>query len=774
MDRVTRRALALASLLILPIQARADDVLHPGAVNVDRPTLRTLGVQLLVSGDDNHDAQVGVRYRPLGAPDWKTAMNLFRVHPESVVGRTVPEQFAGSIFELQPATTYEIELHATDSDGPVDQTLTTTATTRGLPADPLTPSPKSVSDAESLQAALDAAQPGDVITLADGVYRGTFEIAASGTADNPIVIRGADEDGAVLDGHGCDCNLLQIDGSFVHVDRLTLQSARTGLRPKTAGTAGNVARRIHIRDVNVGVEGDPDQTDLYVCDNVLEGRLAWPFIYEDDHGAHSGGFDGINVKGSGHVVCHNQIVGFGDAMKTEQVGARAVDFYGNEVLSAYDNAIELDYSEGNTRCFRNRFTNTFVPISFQPTYGGPVYAVRNVVVNVVEDQLKFYSIATTPPQEPNGVLVLHNTFVSPAQTLLMASSATSHHFVIENNLFVGPSAPVGSVLSWTGPIDDGSFDHDGWFPDGTFDFGGAGTWNSFAAMQAGGVFETHGVLVAAGMFASGLVPPSTYRVDMAPPDATLASGTAALDAGAVLPNLDDGFTGAAPDVGALEAGCPVPLYGVRPEGIDDTNEPFGCGGPTVTTTTLPYVTIQTTSLKLTDGSTAAARRVSFKASTARDPVGNRIVLPAAGSAGDPTLHGATLTVYNASGSAEVVTVGLPAADPSGAGWTMRGVPGQVTGYSFRSRDPNGPIASVSLRADRLQVKGGSANWTYGLSQPPQRRVALRLALGSDLPWCAAAPAKVTGNPPSPASSDRIGLFVAQPKMPPPLTCPPTP
>jgi hypothetical protein len=40
--------------------------------------------------------------------------------------------------------------------------------------------------------------------------------------------------------------------------------------------------------------------------------------------------------------------------------------------------------------------------------------------------------------------------------------------------------------------------------------------------------------------------------------------------------VNDAFTGAAPDLGALELGCPVPLYGPRPEGIDETNEPLGC------------------------------------------------------------------------------------------------------------------------------------------------------------------------------------------------------
>jgi hypothetical protein len=66
---------------------------------------------------------------------------------------------------------------------------------------------------------------------------------------------------------------------------------------------------------------------------VLEGRLTWPFVYGNDGGNHAND-DGIAVRGSGHVVCHNQIVGFGDATKNEEAGARADDFYGNEVLSA--------------------------------------------------------------------------------------------------------------------------------------------------------------------------------------------------------------------------------------------------------------------------------------------------------------------------------------------------------------------------------------------------------------------------------------------------------
>jgi hypothetical protein len=47
-------------------------------------------------------------------------------------------------------------------------------------------------------------------------------------------------------------------------------------------------------------------------------------------------------------------------------------------------------------------------------------------------------------------------------------------------------------------------------------------------------------------------------------DFRLRPGSAAIDKGVEIPNVNDGFTGAAPDLGALEAGQPLPTYGPRP------------------------------------------------------------------------------------------------------------------------------------------------------------------------------------------------------------------
>jgi hypothetical protein len=119
------------------------------------------------------------------------------------------------------------------------------------------------------------------------------------------------------------------------------------------------------------------------------------------------------------------LTGFGDSMKTEQDGARAVDFYGNDVLTSYDNGLELDGSSGNARCFRNRFTNTYATLSYQPIFGGPAYTFRNVIVNVANEQMKFHANGTL---EPSGMLVYHNTFVSSGTALSLHDDATSHHF----------------------------------------------------------------------------------------------------------------------------------------------------------------------------------------------------------------------------------------------------------------------------------------------------------------------------------------------------------
>jgi hypothetical protein len=589
-----------AAALLVSSAARADDVLHPGTPALDPPTLIHLGVVLPITGDDNFTATVAVRYRIAGTPTWSDGLPLQHVHAEVVQGLAVTPQFAGSIFDLRPDTDYEIELHATDADGAVDSTMLLAGRTRAVPiANPATPRAVAVTTAAQLTTALASAQAGDVITLADGTYAGAFTLDASGTATNPIVIRGTTEDGTILDAGNCSpCNVLELYGSYVHVEQLTLQNASRALKFQTPGATDLVIRHVHIRDVILGMSAQPDQANFYIEDNLLEGRQVWPCVYTSDdtacngspivHGAHAND-DGIQVMGNGHVVAHNRISGFGDAIKTEQDGARSVDIYNNDILWSYDNAIELDGSARNTRAVRNRISNVFAPISFQPIFGGPAYAVRNVIYNAPDEPFKLHSNGTTPTV---GAVIYHNTIVRGTRELQCSSNISPLYFTLKNNLLLGPATldPDGHAVRWDLPgIPTATLDYNGFYPDGAFQYGYGATgttYPNFAAVVAAGGFDAHSMLVGAGELASGTIGPVDWSVVVPPLQPALAGTAVAIDHGTLLPNIDDGTTGSAPDLGAIESGCAAPEYGVRAFG-DEISDVVGCVPPGVAADDFP-------------------------------------------------------------------------------------------------------------------------------------------------------------------------------------------
>jgi len=571
-------------LILLVSLAMAQDNLAPGSVSTDPQTLTAIGVQWFISGDDNRNATVSVRYREEGAATWKQGPPLFRVHPETVNGWSVSPQFAGSVFDLEPGTPWEVELHAVDPDG-ADITEVVIAQTRAVPGDPPNPNTVTVTNTAGFRAALSSAAAGDVIELADGDYDGPFEMYASGTAGNPIVIRGESEPFTILNGAGCnDCNVIEVYGSFVHIESLTLTDANRALRFQGQGAEGNVVRRVQIADVNLGIGAKEDQLGFTICDNTLIGPLEWPHVYTDDGGQFAN-VDGIVIMGSGHVVCHNRLSGWGDGLKMGQDGGRANDFYGNQVLASYDNALEFDGGEGNIRALRNHFINGFAPISFQPVRGGPAYAIRNIVYNVAHEPFKFHALGQN--EETSGILVWHNSVFHPEHAAKLSDSSTSHNFDVRNNLFIGPDVPPdGKTVDWTGGIDRGVFDNNGWYPpDYRFDFDDAGDWIDFYEMQANGIFGANGIALTRDNIIGGLMPPADYTVDAGAPNVELAATSLAIDAAERMPGINDDFSGEGPDLGALDFDCRVPVYGPRPPGFGDVHIPCEDSPTTPTTGT---------------------------------------------------------------------------------------------------------------------------------------------------------------------------------------------
>jgi len=190
-------------------------------------------------------------------------------------------------------------------------------------------------------------------------------------------------------------------------------------------------------------------------------------------------------------------------------------------------------------------------------------------------------------------------------------------------------------------------------------------------------------------------------------------------------------------------------------------------GASTTSTTLPtgsVVNVAVRALKLRDGSAvgdAGRRSFSFKARTTDAAAGHRVVAPAPGSTGDPTLHGLQVTIYNASGSGEKTILSLPA----GPQWTPLGSPASPKGYRYRG-PTGGTVQKVVVKDDLLRVKAKGASFGYTLDEPAQGSIAVRLAAGGSLTWCG-------------VSAPRLGLdtqdsFVGVKDSPAPPSCPAVP
>jgi hypothetical protein len=236
------------------------------------------------------------------------------------------------------------------------------------------------------------------------------------------------------------------------------------------------------------------------------------------------------------------------------------------VLWTGDDAFELDFAHRNVRAFDNRATNIAMGVSLQPVWGGPVYIFRNVFLNVAKSAYKLNN-------DPSGFFIFHNTsarslgtgnwgayaWTSLGYTQADGEPAYAANFQFKNNILIGLSNPAHVTTDLI--LED--IDYNGWSPDGTFRF--VDTWVNFADLQTDSPYENNGLILNADTFATPLVLPQDYTTFWANTDVSLNQNSNAVDAGQRLPNINDGYVGAGPDMGALERGAPAPDYGVRPQ-----------------------------------------------------------------------------------------------------------------------------------------------------------------------------------------------------------------
>jgi hypothetical protein len=307
-------------------------------------------------------------------------------------------------------------------------------------------------------------------------------------------------------------------------------------------------------------------TGFYLADNVIEGPCTWPRTKGIENPR------GVQISGTGHIVCYNRVRGFSDAIDTfGSSECSDIDIYGNEISEMTDDGMEADFSEVNVRVFRNRFTNCFQGISEQPVYGGPVYIFRNALYNVGFDNVsdtEVFKMHVSNWPVTSGFLLFHNTCLKARMPWVVYSANDVVNVVSRNNLFIGTAANY--AMEFTPKMVDCDFDYDGF---GGGPFPQFAKWNNvrydtFQDFVAKSPIEHHAVLLdPLTLFASGVKAPSDVKVQQRVEvnDLRLSPNSSAVDAGEVIPNINDGFRGKAPDLGAYEAGEELPHYGPRPE-----------------------------------------------------------------------------------------------------------------------------------------------------------------------------------------------------------------
>jgi len=494
-------SLFLLGCLLSPVLVAQERVIA-GDVYVEPPTLISLGLEWPISGDDDRDATVTLEYRPLGGRVWQQGPPMLRIGGERInenaLQYVTPNLFAGSLFDLEPGTTYVIRLHMEDPDGATGKTTQLlTAATRPEPKPALggrvfhvyPPDFEGDLDENSFIGLLGAyytgssgsdnfntypprVRPGDTILVHAGVYRdnrfryggglgtvssGTYFLTASGTPERPIVIKAAGDGEAIFDGDGA-YNLFNVMAANYHYfEGLTFRNTdlvfQAGLK-NIGGSSGLTIKGSRFEDIGRGIYTDwSGSRDYTITDNVFVGRFdpddlrgftgeTWQEYNRDGPPPLVSEY-AVKVYGAGHVVAYNRISRFHDGID--------VATYGNPdgtpapirdrmpvSIDFYNN--DISHSEDNCLEADGGAHNIRIFRNRCFNHGHRALSVQPMFGGPV------YFIRNVVYHAPEGgaakftassagIIVWHNTLIAPVKPMLLAASNV--HYA--NNLILGQS-----------------------------------------------------------------------------------------------------------------------------------------------------------------------------------------------------------------------------------------------------------------------------------------------------------------------------------------------
>jgi poly(beta-D-mannuronate) lyase len=158
-------------------------------------------------------------------------------------------------------------------------------------ANPIMATDFNVSNANDISNAMNSAQPGDVLIMADGVWTNQdIDFAGDGNASNPITLRPETEGGVTLNGD----SQLSISGSYLVVDGLNFEGGGTNSMSYLVEFRGSDGDADHCRMTNTTIlnYNAPDRSHQY----------HWVEIFGQDNRVDHCRFEGQDHEGVTLVV----------------------------------------------------------------------------------------------------------------------------------------------------------------------------------------------------------------------------------------------------------------------------------------------------------------------------------------------------------------------------------------------------------------------------------------------------------------------------------------
>ena len=360
------------------------------------------------------------------------------------------------------------------------------------------------------------------------------------------------------------------------------------------GAVGLTVKNCRFENVGFGVWTEyAGSSDFYIADNLFLGRddrfrlIGWTgplWASAGPYGSHLlTSYYAIKVYGPGHVIAHNAIAYFHDGIGISTYGtpeqdpdrrASSIDIYNNDMHMLNDDFVETDGGVHNIRVFNNRGVNAaHGGYSSQPVFGGPVYFIRNILVSRAQRRgvqvlrqagrpvrlpqhdhrradgarpVVQHALPQQPVSRPRHARPRHHDLGQRDRRLQLRLQRLPPEQRRRRAVHVAGSRHGQAAYEPT--------------PD---------DWKSFATLaelRAATGQETHGIEVDFDIF-ERMTPPDPakrhavyHAMDL---NFALKPDSKAVDAGVLIPTVNDGFAGRAPDLGALEFGKPAPQYGPR-------------------------------------------------------------------------------------------------------------------------------------------------------------------------------------------------------------------